>query len=119
MYGMMLRTRDGGATWQRQPVPTKAWLTSLDFSRDGTAWITAEYNLLRSDDGGETWQSLPHDSALPVTRVVATRDSVLAFGPGFMLSRSGSESAWLRTNLDELVHRAGRSMPLQTSGGRS
>jgi photosystem II stability/assembly factor-like uncharacterized protein len=125
MYGMMLRTRDGGVTWQRQPVPTKSWLTSLDFSPDGTAWIAAEYHLLRSDDGGETWQALPHDSPMAVTRVVATRDSVFAFGPGFMLTHSGSESAWQRTNLDELVQRAGRSMPSQekaavkTSGGSS
>jgi photosystem II stability/assembly factor-like uncharacterized protein len=124
MYGVLLRTHDGGATWQRQPVPTKSWLTSLDFSPDGSAWIAAEYHLLRSDDGGDTWQAVPHDSAMAVTRVVATRDSVFAFGPGSMLARSGGESAWLRTNLDELVQRAGSSMPsqdkaaVQTSGER-
>lgn len=128
MYGMMLRTRDGGATWQRQPVATRSWLTSMDFGLDGTAWVAAEYQLLRSDDGGETWQSLPQDSAMAVTRVVAERDSVFAFGPGFMLSRSRGESAWLRTNLHELVksaQSADSSMPsqdkavVQTSGDRS
>jgi photosystem II stability/assembly factor-like uncharacterized protein len=125
MYGVMLRTRDGGSTWQRQPVPTRSWLTSLDFGPDGIAWVAAEYHLLRSDDGGETWQLLPHDSPMAVTRVVATRDAVLALGPGFVITRSGNQGSWTRTNLDDLVRSVRRSMPprekagVQTSGGPS
>jgi len=117
MYGTMLRTRNGGKTWERQAVPTKSWLTSLDFSPDGAAWLAAGYQLLRSDDGGETWRTLPHESAMAVTRVVAARDSVFAFGPGFLLTRSPGQSSWMRTNLDELVQPAGREMPPREKAG--
>jgi photosystem II stability/assembly factor-like uncharacterized protein len=104
MYGVMLRTRDGGATWQRQPVATRSWLTSMDFGRDGTAWVAAEYDLLRSVDGGETWQVLAHGGAMAVTRVLATPGSVLAVGPGLLLTRSANQSSWRVTGLDELIH---------------
>jgi photosystem II stability/assembly factor-like uncharacterized protein len=115
MYGVVLRTRDGGATWQRQPAVTRSWLTSLDFTADGTAWVAAEYHLLRSDDRGETWQVLPHDGATVVTRVIATGDSVLAVGPGFLLTRSGNQSSWRMTQLDELVQPGG--LPLREKAG--
>lgn len=107
MSGAILRSRDGGATWQRQPAPVNAWLTSVDFSLDGTGWIAAEYTLLRSDDGGETWHAVPLETDMAVTRVRATHKSVLAVGPGSLLTHS-SEDKLLRIDAHEILRQDDR-----------
>lgn len=125
MFGSILRTRDGGATWQRQSSAVRSWLTSVDFSPDGTGWIAAEYDLLRSDDGGETWRTVPLETAMSVTRVLTTRNAVLALGPGFVLTHSDNESVWFRIDVNEIAQRADWFGPQQSmavvpsSGGRS
>jgi photosystem II stability/assembly factor-like uncharacterized protein len=52
---VLLRTRDGGETWQSQQLPVTAQLFDI-FFLDNHGWIAGEKGtLLRSDDGGETW----------------------------------------------------------------
>ncbi len=123
MFGAILRTRDGGATWQEQPAVPNRWLTSIAFGRDGAVWIAAEYSLLRSDDGGETWREVTVEMPASITHVLATPDSVVAAGPGFVLTRSGNESAWLRLDIDEIARRAGslaqQPATVNSLGGRS
>lgn len=109
MYGLVLRSRDGGATWERQPAPVKGWLNSIVFAPDGTGWIAAEYDLLRSDDGGESWNVVPLETSMAVTRLVATRDSLLALGPGVALARSRDGNAWLKLEVDQLMAGSSRT----------
>ncbi|MGB8509198.1 MAG: YCF48-related protein [Pyrinomonadaceae bacterium] len=54
---LVLRTADGGATWQRQSMPTRAELIHLDFDGDKRGWIVGDGGvILHTDDGGETWR---------------------------------------------------------------
>jgi photosystem II stability/assembly factor-like uncharacterized protein len=56
---LVLFTADGGATWQRQTVPTRAELIHLDFVGDKRGWIVGDKGTsLRTDDGGQTWTRL-------------------------------------------------------------
>ena len=57
---LVLQTTDGGASWNRQPVPTKNELINLDFSGDKRGWIVgASGVVLHTRDGGETWTLQP------------------------------------------------------------
>jgi len=121
MFGAMLRTRDGGSTWQRLDAPVKSWLTSIAFVPGGTAWIAADYQLLRSDDDGETWREVAVEMPAAVIRLLATRNAVLAAGPGFVAAHSGSQSAWGRLDIEEIMRRAARLAPqaaVSAAGGR-
>ncbi len=60
---LVLFTADGGATWQRQTVPTHDELIHLDFSGDKRGWITGDKGtILRTTDGGTTWTRLRTDT---------------------------------------------------------
>lgn len=70
--GVVLRTRDGGATWQRRPTPAGDSLQFRDvYAVDAdTAWVLSIGNgtasrIYRTSDGGSTWalQFLNRDSA--------------------------------------------------------
>ncbi|PYS93314.1 MAG: hypothetical protein DMF64_05545 [Acidobacteria bacterium] len=53
---LVLFTADGGATWQRQNVPTRDELIHLDFVGDKRGWIVGDKGtILRTLDGGQTW----------------------------------------------------------------
>ena len=53
---LVLSTSDGGASWARQPVPTRGELIHVDFAGDKRGWIVgANGVVLRTADGGETW----------------------------------------------------------------
>jgi len=53
---LVLFTADGGATWQRQNVPTRDELIHLDFVGDRRGWIVGDKGtILRTEDGGQTW----------------------------------------------------------------
>lgn len=77
--GMLLRSRDGGAHWTRQALPTVAW----GFARgaDGTVYLALEGAVLASRDGFETSVSHPVDT-LQATRGVFVGDdgAVLTYG---------------------------------------
>lgn len=50
----LLRTGDGGKTWQY--ISTVDGITSVAFTSDGTGWLVSDRGLLlRSDDSGQTW----------------------------------------------------------------
>jgi photosystem II stability/assembly factor-like uncharacterized protein len=53
---LVLKTTDGGTSWQRLRVPTKSELINLDFSGDKRGWIVGNSGvILHTRDGGETW----------------------------------------------------------------
>jgi photosystem II stability/assembly factor-like uncharacterized protein len=54
---LVMRTEDGGETWQRVLVPSKAELYHLDFVGSAQCWIVGDGGLiLVSYDGGNTFQ---------------------------------------------------------------
>ncbi|HVF55842.1 MAG TPA: YCF48-related protein [Pyrinomonadaceae bacterium] len=53
---LVLKTTDGGISWNRQRVPTRDELIHLDFDGDKRGWIVGgEGIILSTRDGGETW----------------------------------------------------------------
>lgn len=70
--GVALFTRDGGASWASQTLPTKYLLLGGAFVDEQHGWLVgAGATILRTSDGGATWHSgVVHDGA--GTRFVAT-----------------------------------------------
>jgi len=53
---LVMRTVDGGVTWQRVIVPSKAELFHLDFDGSSHGWIVGDKGLITATtDGGDTW----------------------------------------------------------------
>lgn len=54
---LVMRTVDGGETWQRMVVPSKTELFHLDFNGSSHGWIVGDNGLiLATTDSGETWR---------------------------------------------------------------
>jgi len=70
--GVALVTRDGGASWSRQTLPTKFLLLGGAFSDEQHGWLVgAGATILHTSDGGTTWHNgIVRDGAS--TRFVAT-----------------------------------------------
>ena len=54
--GTVLRTTDGGKTWQPQQSGVTEELQRIVFIDENHGWITGQAVLLRTENGGETWQ---------------------------------------------------------------
>ncbi|MDI1243656.1 MAG: YCF48-related protein [bacterium] len=53
---LVMRTDDGGETWQRIQMPTKTELFHLDYNGSSHAWIVGDNGVvLASTDSGKTW----------------------------------------------------------------
>ena len=53
---LVMRTEDGGETWQRSFVPSKTELFHLDYNGSTRAWIVGDEGIiLATVDGGNTW----------------------------------------------------------------
>lgn len=53
---LVMRTDDGGETWQRIQMPTKTELFHLDYNGSSHAWIVGDNGvILASTDSGKTW----------------------------------------------------------------
>jgi photosystem II stability/assembly factor-like uncharacterized protein len=56
--GLILRTRDGGATWTKLPEITMKIITRVDFVDTSTGWFATDRDSAYSTgNGGETWNS--------------------------------------------------------------
>jgi photosystem II stability/assembly factor-like uncharacterized protein len=56
----VLTTANGGASWQRQPVPVRDELIHLDFDGDKEGWVVGSGGrILRTRDGGKNWAVRP------------------------------------------------------------
>jgi photosystem II stability/assembly factor-like uncharacterized protein len=56
--GMLYTTRDGGLSWERQPVPTRHLLLGGSFISSVQGWVVgAGATILQTFDGGETWRT--------------------------------------------------------------
>ena len=65
--GHILKSADGGATWQQKEVPTRTMLTGVYFHDRNLGWVVGHDSvILRTADGGETWELVnwaPDDEA--------------------------------------------------------
>lgn len=53
---LVMRTEDGGESWQRTVVPAKGELYHLDYNGSSHAWIVGDHGvILKSTDSGKTW----------------------------------------------------------------
>jgi len=98
--GQILGTSDGGVTWKLVPSPTKAYLTSIGFDKDGHGWIAYDDGFLTSADGGATWKVVPADGRFFLARLLTMNDSLWALGQSVMLRYTGNNQ-WKR--IDSLV----------------
>lgn len=54
---LVMKTDDGGSTWTRVIIPSKAELFHLDFNGNSHGWIVGDKGLiLTTDDGGANWR---------------------------------------------------------------
>lgn len=105
--GVMLRTQDGGASWQ--PVVTKDILTVHDakFLRlkqdpDGQIWALAEFgNVLVSKDRGRSWKSLTPKADIGWNDIAfLPRGRVVIVGEfGKILSSNDGGQRWSETEI--------------------
>jgi photosystem II stability/assembly factor-like uncharacterized protein len=60
--GHILVSEDDGRSWQQQPVPTRATLTSVFFVDPANGWAAGHDSLiLQTSDGGRHWQEVYSD----------------------------------------------------------
>lgn len=60
--GTVLRTTDGGATWKRISIPTRADLVLVVASGElGAQVVTRDGRTLTTTDGGKSWNTTPRD----------------------------------------------------------
>jgi len=67
LYGSLLTTSDGGASWTTVDNSAQGFW-GIDFVGDSDGWVVGASGLLATTDGGSTWTSLPESG--PGIRVV-------------------------------------------------
>lgn len=86
-FNTLLRTRDGGVSWQRESAlldnPDEYHLNAVTGDEHGTLWIAAESGLLfRSSEDGRGWERLdsPYSGSWFGIARAPTADTLLVFG---------------------------------------
>jgi len=101
--GLLLRTADGGDTWEACATGTKAWLKCMSFvSRDVGFVGGSGGTLLRTDDAGASWAALPlptSDKVNGVAFLTPMQGAVALAGEGLMWTVDGGAS-WRRFAVD-------------------
>ena len=88
---LLMRTEDGGDTWQRITVPSKGELYHLDFNGNSHGWIVGDAGvILASSDEGRTWTKQTSGTTMPLFNVDFRDDN-----DGYVVGKSG---AILRTS---------------------
>jgi len=127
-WGTVLRSDDGGRSWEHAPTPTDATLYAVAFADESNGWaVGANGVLLRTTDGGLTWTLLevtlsdgfggerPLDSSLfDVAAVSATEAWVVGDFGVLLHTRNGknwsqvviSEETYADDNLPDRIFNA-------------
>ncbi len=83
---LLMRTEDGGDTWQRITVTTKTELFHLDFRGNSHGWIVGDGGVvLASTDEGKSWTKQVSGTSLPLYNVDFRDDS-----EGYIVGKSGT-----------------------------
>ncbi len=82
---LLMRTDDGGETWQRINVPAKVELFHIDFSGSSRGWIVGDGGtILTSVDSGMTWSRQVSATSVPLFSVHFRDDK-----EGYVVGKSG------------------------------
>jgi len=123
--GMVLRSRDGGTTWEYRQTGNKGSLWTGTASADGTIFVGGLLgHLYRSRDGGDTWDAIDSASTGSITDLVTSGSRILGVGlDGFVISgTSTAERFTARQRPDRaaliglVVSRSGRAILLSKDG---
>ena len=82
--GTILKSDDGGETWEARPSGTDAALFSVTFSADGqSGWaVGRDGTILKSDDRGETWEARPSGTGAWLRSVTFSADGQSGWAVG-------------------------------------
>jgi photosystem II stability/assembly factor-like uncharacterized protein len=88
--GALYTTRDGGANWERQRVPTSHLLLGGSFLNAEQGWLVgAGATLLQTNDGGETWHTGALVGLAPASGNTAEAARVRFIATSFVDKRKG------------------------------
>ncbi|MET0284349.1 MAG: YCF48-related protein [Polyangiales bacterium] len=91
-FGLILRTEDGGRTFQRQASCTDKLLYGIATVGDGAMAVGADGAVVETKDGGRTWSVLPSGTIEHLFGVYADAKRALIVGAaGTVLARAGGE----------------------------
>jgi len=83
---LVMRTEDGGETWQRLSVPSKTELFHLDFHGSSHGWIVGDEGvILATSDAGASWRLQASRTSLPLYNVDFRDDD-----EGYAVGKSGT-----------------------------
>lgn len=83
---LLMRTEDGGDSWQRIAVPTRTELFHLDFNGNSHGWIVGDGGVvLASTDDGRTWSKQISGTTMPLYNVDFRDDE-----EGYVVGKSGT-----------------------------
>lgn len=127
--GHILRSVDGGRTWQQADVPTRATLTGVFFHDKNLGWAVGhDQVILRTTDGGRDWQLVhaPADAESPLLDVWFADSrhgyAIGAYG-AFLETGDGGESWTERRiqeedfHLNQIVHAGGERLYIAAEAG--
>lgn len=83
---LLMRTEDGGDTWQRIKLPTKTELFHIDFNGNARGWIVGDAGLiLATADEGRTWTKQSSGTTMALYNVDFRDDD-----EGYIVGKSGT-----------------------------
>ena len=113
-FGTLLRTDDGGDTWEGLPTGITARLVTVRVVDSNTVVIGGDCALRRSDDGGKTFTRLPWTSSDQNCPSEIASFSFPSASVGYLMTRDGSI---LRTNDGGATFARKTSVPGTDSAG--
>lgn len=94
---IILKTIDGGLSWQEQEAPSPDKINALDFFNQNLGILVGENGkLFRTTNGGEAWQSIPFDPSINFTSVkFLTQTKVIITGKkGVIFQSNNGGASW-------------------------
>lgn len=98
---LVMRTEDGGETWQRTVVPAKGELYHLDYNGSSHAWIVGDHGvILKTTDSGKSWTKQTSGVTQPLFNVdFRDDDEGYAVGKSGTILRTGNGGTnWEKVN---------------------
>ena len=95
---VILKTSDGGVTWETQDAPTDAQLQAVTFYNSSLGWIAGDGIILHTVDGGDNWitQPIPSSAVIHYSDIAYyNRTTLFAVGwNGRILKTTNGGSLW-------------------------
>jgi len=106
-FGKLVKTTDGGNSWDDQLDGTGATYYSIKFSDSSTGWAVGDYNtIIRTTDGGESWtqqNSGIQSSTIKLSEIqIAVNDDNTAFISAYdnhILKTTNAGQDWYKATL--------------------